>query len=64
MAKPAQSKTKPLEPVCIYDMCAIKPGTPQPAVVIIGAGMAGLSAANRLMQCGITNFKVVEAMDG
>lgn len=52
------------EPHCIYDMCAIRPGTPQPCVVIVGAGMAGLSAAARLVQCGITNFKILEAMDG
>ena len=60
-AKQMESKT---EPQCIFDMSAIKPGTAQPAVIIIGAGMAGLSAANRLIQCGISNFKVLEAMDG
>ena len=34
----------------------------QPKVVIIGAGMAGLSAAHRLIKCGISNVVVLEAL--
>lgn len=30
-------------------------------VIIIGAGMAGLSAANHLIKNGITDFKILEA---
>lgn len=30
-------------------------------VLIIGAGMAGLSAGNHLMQNGISDFKILEA---
>lgn len=30
-------------------------------VLIIGAGMAGLSAANHLVQNGLTDFKILEA---
>lgn len=30
-------------------------------VIIIGAGMAGLSAANHLIKNGISNFKILEA---
>lgn len=36
---------------------------PEPSVVIVGAGMAGLSAAHRLAQCGLRNFTVLEATD-
>lgn len=32
-------------------------------VVIIGAGMAGLSAANHLQDNGVTNITVLEALD-
>ncbi|BES87479.1 Flavin containing amine oxidoreductase [Nesidiocoris tenuis] len=52
-----------IEKNCIYDMCCLQPGTSQPAVIIIGAGLAGLSAAQRLVQCGISNFKILEALD-
>ena len=45
------------------DPCIIDPSKPQPTVVIIGAGMAGLSAAHRLVQCGLRNFIVLEATD-
>lgn len=34
-----------------------------PSVVIIGAGMAGLSAAETLLKNGITNVRIVEATD-
>lgn len=34
-----------------------------PSVVIIGAGMAGLSAAETLLKNGITNIKILEATD-
>ncbi|KAK9507544.1 hypothetical protein O3M35_007374 [Rhynocoris fuscipes] len=48
---------------CINDMCAISPNLQQPCVVIIGAGIAGLSAAHRLIQCGICNIKILESLD-
>ncbi|XP_066596150.1 spermine oxidase [Prorops nasuta] len=35
----------------------------EPTVVIVGAGMAGLSAAHRLVQCGVRNFTILEATD-
>lgn len=34
-----------------------------PSVVIIGAGMAGLSAAETLLKNGVTNIRIVEATD-
>jgi len=33
------------------------------AVIILGAGAAGLSAAERLLRFGINNFVVLEARD-
>lgn len=48
---------------CLFDMCSLNPDIQQPCVIIIGAGMAGLSAAKRLVQCGITNFKILEASE-
>lgn len=41
----------------------VDPSKPEPSVVIIGAGMAGLSAAQRLAQSGISNFTILEATD-
>lgn len=51
-----------------YEVCTISdnmvdPCKPEPAVVIIGAGIAGLSAAQRLVQSGISNFTILEATD-
>lgn len=48
---------------CSVDECMVNPAAPEPSVVIIGAGIAGLSAAQRLIQCGISNFTVLEATD-
>ncbi|XP_072936668.1 protein anon-37Cs-like [Epargyreus clarus] len=49
-------------------ICAIEPFDPdkclpEPRVVIVGAGMAGLSAAARLAQRGINNLVVLEAYE-
>lgn len=41
----------------------LDPCKPEPTVVIVGAGMAGLSAAHRLAQCGLQNFTILEATD-
>ncbi|XP_017776881.1 PREDICTED: peroxisomal N(1)-acetyl-spermine/spermidine oxidase [Nicrophorus vespilloides] len=41
----------------------VDPCKPEPAIVIVGGGIAGLSAAQRLNQCGISNFMVLEATD-
>lgn len=35
----------------------------QPKVVVIGAGIAGLSAAHRLVQCGLCDVTILEATD-
>lgn len=48
---------------CILDPCSINPHCQEPRVIIVGAGMAGLSAANRLTQCGIRNFVILEAKE-
>lgn len=48
---------------CILDSCSINPNCREPRVIIVGAGMAGLSAAHRLSQCGINNFLVLEAKE-
>lgn len=41
----------------------VDPCKPEPSVVIIGAGIAGLSAAERLAVCGLTNFTILEATE-
>lgn len=48
---------------CMLDSCSINPRFQEPRVIIIGAGIAGLSAAHRLTQCGIRNFVVLEAKE-
>lgn len=48
---------------CILDSCSISPTCREPRVIIVGAGMAGLSAAHRLTQCGIRNYVVLEAKE-
>lgn len=55
-----KTEIKNLEACTISD-CMIDPCKPEPKVVIIGAGIAGLSAAQRLTQCGINNFSILEA---
>ncbi|EEB13602.1 protein anon-37Cs, putative [Pediculus humanus corporis] len=49
--------------VCKLDKCMVNPCKPEPTVVIVGGGIAGLSAAQRLVHCGIRNFTVLEATD-
>lgn len=41
----------------------LDPNIPQPRVIIIGAGLAGISAAYKLSQSGFKNFQIVEAID-
>ncbi|XP_044750513.1 peroxisomal N(1)-acetyl-spermine/spermidine oxidase [Coccinella septempunctata] len=54
---------KPYVAICTISDSMVDPSKPEPSVVIIGAGIAGLSAAQRLAHCGISNFTVLEATD-
>uniref|UniRef100_A0A1B6D392 Amine oxidase domain-containing protein n=1 Tax=Clastoptera arizonana TaxID=38151 RepID=A0A1B6D392_9HEMI len=47
----------------IMSKCMFESSTELPKVVIVGAGMAGLSAGQRLASCGITDFTILEAID-
>nr|CAD7399109.1 unnamed protein product [Timema poppensis] len=58
----ACGEKKPLG-ACLIDPCILDPCVPEPSVIIIGAGLAGLSAAHRLTKCGIRNFTVLEATE-
>lgn len=35
----------------------------EPKIIIIGAGIAGIAAGNKLAKSGFTNFKILEASD-
>ena len=37
--------------------------TDEPEILIIGAGIAGIAAGNKLAKEGFTNFKILEASD-
>ncbi|KAL4716154.1 hypothetical protein ACJJTC_013931 [Scirpophaga incertulas] len=45
------------------DSCSISITRQGPRVIIVGAGLAWLSAAHRLAQCGIRNFNILEAKE-
>nr|CAD7450313.1 unnamed protein product [Timema bartmani] len=47
----------------LIEPCILDPCIPKPCVTIIGAGLAGLSAAHRLTKCGIKNVTVLEATE-
>uniref|UniRef100_A0A0A9X7K5 Amine oxidase domain-containing protein n=1 Tax=Lygus hesperus TaxID=30085 RepID=A0A0A9X7K5_LYGHE len=49
--------------VCLIDDQMVNPCWDKPCVVIVGAGIAGLAAAQRLLCCGITNVIILEATD-
>ncbi|XP_046399073.1 spermine oxidase-like [Ischnura elegans] len=54
----------PSDPSCYLPPSCMPPAPPKdPRVVIIGAGIAGLTAANHLMDHGICNVTVLEASD-
>ncbi|XP_060516577.1 peroxisomal N(1)-acetyl-spermine/spermidine oxidase-like isoform X2 [Cylas formicarius] len=48
---------------CTVTDTMVDPCKIEPSVVIIGAGIAGLSVAQRLAQCGLNKFTVLEATE-
>lgn len=47
--------------MCIIDENMVDPCWDQPEIIVIGAGIAGLSAAQRLAGSGLVKIKVIEA---
>ncbi|XP_050439086.1 protein anon-37Cs-like [Adelges cooleyi] len=61
-AKPSEEMDCDVNSTCLpMNYCKLDPSWKQPRVVIVGAGMAGLSAAQHLSMSGIHNFVVLEA---
>ncbi|RZF38231.1 hypothetical protein LSTR_LSTR005592 [Laodelphax striatellus] len=56
-------KKQKLEKICLIDKDLVDPCKESPKVIIVGAGMAGLSAAARLFKAGVTDITVLEASD-
>ena len=49
--------------ICCFSQSYHQQQSPQPKVAIIGAGIAGLSAANKFLEKGFQNFEVFEAQN-
>ncbi|CAH1405018.1 unnamed protein product [Nezara viridula] len=47
--------------LCLEERCLVKPQCGCPKIVVVGGGLAGLSAAERLCHCGLCDVTVLEA---
>ncbi|KAL1496929.1 hypothetical protein ABEB36_007979 [Hypothenemus hampei] len=59
----SEQKSKENYQQCTITDNMVDPCRPEPTVVIIGAGISGLSVAQRLAQCGLSKFTILEATD-